>query len=284
MSSPDSFDIEVDIEGISAEIEAEAGQRRHQNPGIGQLEFEIQQAWAGIAHEAMASSNDDPLLDRMASRAALNPHVPVGSRRGLGGVKWMIRKLTYWYIRFITDQFNVFSGMLIRHLRGIETRLDRLEGTALSGVGGSALLDIPPEPSAATATRIADLVGPEPCLVLSGDPKALPGLSKAKDGSLETIALTGVVEVLPLRHLVEIIHLAGRKLTETSRIIVAVADPATRNRVESELGSGLGISPAAWRHLLERAGFEARLEPCPDPRITEIVVAERKAFRTPSKS
>ena len=61
------------------------------------------------------------------------------------------------------------------------------------------------------------------------------------------------------------------------RIIVAVADPGSRSQVELELGSGLGISPITWRHLLERAGFDARLEPCADSRISEIVVAHRTA-------
>ena len=159
---------------------------------------------------------------------------------------------------------------------------------------------------------MADLAGGGPCLVLSGgegtivkaigdrgirtrgveqDPdRVLAGLRRgidirpgdvtaylvgADDEGFSTIVLAGFVEKLPLRDLLEVIEQAGQKLMKTGRIIVAVADPVHRGRVDSELGSGLGISPITWQHLLERTGFDACLEPCSDSRITEIVVAHR---------
>ncbi|MDE0115444.1 MAG: hypothetical protein OXT07_02315 [bacterium] len=313
----------VDTERLGAAIEAEAERQRRQDPAVAQLELEIERAWADIAPSGVSVDGDGHLLDQTASLAALDPQVPVGSRRGLRGVKWLIRKLAYWYVRFLTDQFNVFAGMLIRHLRNLETRLGRLEAAAghpvhhsglHPGLEASDCLDDPPEPSPAAATRMAGLAGSGPCLVLSGgegtvveaigkrgisargveqDPvRVLAGLrreadvrpgdaaaclSDADDEEFSTIVLTGFVEKLPLRALLALIDQADRKLKKTGRIIVGVADPASRSRVESELGSGLGISPITWRHLLERAGFDARLEPCPDPRIKEIVVAHRTA-------
>ena len=45
-----------------------------------------------------------------------------------GASSGLIRKLTYWYVRFLTDQFNLFAGVLIRHLRNLEARLGRMEG------------------------------------------------------------------------------------------------------------------------------------------------------------
>ena len=316
MNSPDL----VDTERVSAEIEAEAEKRRRQDREIAQLEREIEQAWTDIAPSGPspeAISDDGLLLDQTANLAALDPHVPIGSRRGLRGVKWTIRKLTYWYIRFLTDQFNVFAGMLIRHLRNQEARLDHLENAARHPAdqpvpAGFGFLGDPPEPSAAVVSHVARFAGSGPCLVLSGgegtiveaigdrgirargveqDPdRVLAGLRRqldirtggvlahlvgAEDEAFGTIVLTGMVETLPLTNLLGMVDQASRKLKKTGRIIVVVADPAKRGRVEMELGSGLGISPATWRHLLESAGFSARLEPCPDSRIAEIVVAHR---------
>ncbi len=312
----------IDTKRISATIEAEAEKQRREDGTIAQFEHEISQAWADIAPSKADIEEPDDLLGQTASLAALDPHVPIGSRRGLSGVKWLVRKLTYWYIRFLTDQFNVFAGMLIRHLRSLEARLGHLESATAQPVdnsdsSASDCLDDPPEPSPAVASQVAELAGLGPCLVLSGgegtiiqaigdrgirtrgveqDPdRVLVGLQRqvdirpgdeaaylagTEDEGFSTIVLTGFVEKLPLGNLLEVIDQAGRKLMKTGRIIVAVADPAHRSRVELELGTGLGVSPITWRHLLERAGFDARLEPCSDSRIAEIVVAHRTESRS----
>ena len=306
-----------DLERLSATIEAEAEKQRREVDTFAQLEREIEQTWADITPSGEVDDNHGDLLDQTASLAALDPQVPIGSRRGLRGVKWLVRKLTYWYIRFLTDQFNVFSGMLIRHLRSLETRLGHLEATAAQPVDQSEMtasycLDDPPEPSPSVASLVADFAGVGPCLVLSGgegtiiqaiadrgirvrgveqDPDRVlaslrrrvdvrPGdvtayLARADDEEFSTIVLTGFVEKLPLNDLLRVIDLASQKLMKAGRIIVAVADPENRSRVQLELGSGLGISPITWQHLWERAGFDSRLEPCSDSRITEIVVAHR---------
>ena len=314
-----------DLERVSAEIEAEAEKRRRQDRETAQLERDIEQAWADIAESKaspQAVDEDGNLLDQAANLAALDPHVPIGSSRGLRSVKWLIRKLSYWYARFLTDQFNVFAGVLIRHLRKVDARLDRLEGAAgylgdNAVPAGLGILDDPPEPSAGVVSQVAGWAGSGPCLVLSGGEGAiveaiadrginthgveqnparvLAGLRRridirtggvlahlvgAEDGEFGTIVFTGIVETLPLKDLVGMVNQASLKLKKTGRIVVAVADPALRTRVDAELGSGLGISPITWRHLLEQTGFDASLEPCPDSRITEIVVAQRTAKRS----
>ncbi|WP_420436728.1 hypothetical protein [Candidatus Poriferisocius sp.] len=310
----------VDTKRVGVEIEAKAENRRRQDQEIARLEREVAQVWADISparNSPETASDENPLLDQIANQAALDPHVPIGSRRGLRSIKWAIRKLTYWYIRFLSDQFNVFAGMLVRHLRNLETRLGRLEDAAgypvaQSVPAGFGILDNPPEPSATVVSHVAGFASSGPCLVISGgegdiveaignrgvlshgveqEPdRVLAGLKRqldirtgdvlahlldAEDESFGTIVLTGVVETLPLANLLEMVDQASRKLDKTGRIIVAVADPASRGRVDAELGSGLGISPITWRHLLQGIGFDARLEPCPDSRIAEIVVAQR---------
>ena len=312
----------VETKRVSAEIEAEADNRRRQDREIALLELEIEQAWADLSPSETYSevvSQDGHLLDQTASLATLDPQVPIGSRRGLRGIKWAIRKLTYWYVRFLTDQFNLFAGVLIRHLRNLEARIGRLETAGglhidQSVPAGLGFLEDPPDPSPAVVAQVAGLAGLGPCLVLSAgqgtlveaigdrgipthgveqDPdRVFTGLSRridiqtgdvlahlvgSEDREFGTIVLTGMVENLPLKDLIGMINQASLKLKSTGRIIVAVADPATRGQVESELGSGLGISPITWRHLLERVGFDARLEPCADSRINQIVVAHRTA-------
>ncbi|WP_420638535.1 hypothetical protein [Candidatus Poriferisocius sp.] len=313
MNSPDS----PDSPGIGATITAEAEARRRSDRTLAQLESDIRQAWADIAPTKAVVHHEGPLLDQAANLAALDPHVPVGSRRGLHGAKWLIRKLTYWYVRFLTDQFNVFAGVLVRHLRHQEDRLGRLEAAA-GAIGpptarvGPALVGDPPEPSPAVINQVALMVGPGPCLVVSGgeggiveavgqrgipvygveqDPdRVLAGLRRRldirtddlqahlaglEDEEIGTIVLTGVVEALALPTILDVLHHAGRALTKTGRVVVAVADPAGRDRVAAELGAGLGISPVTWHYLLEQADFDALREPCSDSRITEIVLAQR---------
>ena len=312
----------VDTKRVSAEFEAEADNRRRKDREIALLELEIEQAWADLTPSGNSFDvlgHDGHLLDQTASLAALDPQVPIGSRRGLRGIKWAIRKLTYWYVRFLTDQFNLFAGVLIRHLRSLEARLGRLETAGgipidQSVPAGLGFLDDPPEPSAEVVAQVAGLAGTGPCLVLSAGQGALveaigdrgipthgveqdsdrvfTGLRRridirtgdvlahlvgSENGEFGTIVLTGTVENLPLKDLIGMINQASLKLKSAGRIIVAVADPASRSQVESELGTGLGISPLTWRHLLERAGFDARLEPCADSRISQIVVAHRTA-------
>jgi len=312
----------VDTKRLSAEFEAEADYRRQQDREIALFELEIEQAWADLSPSETSSeivSHDGHLLDQTASLAALDPQVPIGSRHGLRGIKWAIRKLTYWYVRFLTDQFNLFAGVLIRHLRNLEARLGRLEAAAglpidQSVPAGLGFIDDPPDPSAEVAAQVAGLAGSGPCLVLSAgqgtlveaigdrgipthgveqDPdRVFTGLRRridirtgdvlahlvgSEDGEFGTIVLTGMVEILPLKDLIGMINQASLKLKSAGRIIVAVADPAFRSQVESELGTGLGISPLTWRHLLERAGFDTRIEPCTDSRISQIVVALRTA-------
>ena len=175
-----------------------------------------------------------------------------------------------------------------------------------------ALFDDPPDPSPDTAAVVASRAGSGRCLVLScgagtivgaiearsgdvygvgRDPRrilaaarlgldvraddAFEHLGRLSDRALDTVVLAGEVETLPLAALWQLVAEVERVLGETGRIIVAVADPARRGHVEAEIRAGRGLTPETWRHLLERAGFAARLVPAPGPRITELVVAER---------
>ena len=317
MSNPDR---------IKAEIEAGAEEWRLRDPEIVQLEQNIACTWGEVAPSDNATEAES-LIEQAERLSMITPNVPIGSRFGVRRIKWLIRRLTYFYARFITDQFNTFAGRLTLVLRQQEERLDQLEVTVGFAAGqsdqdgshpadryptGSDLLDAPPEPSPAVARAVADLVGPGRCVVFSGGEGSIvdavasgggeaygveqdthrvlagmrreidvrPGeilasMAQIDDDELSTVVLTGVVETLSLATLLQVIDQAGRALDASGRIVVAVPDPAARDRVESELRAGLGVGPATWQHLLNRAGFSSRIEPCVDPRIPELVVAER---------
>ena len=302
----------VDIKRVRAEIEAEAEVRRRRDPEIARLERDIERAWADIAPPGAAGPENEQLLNRADQLAVLDPDAPTGLRPGVRHVKRAIRKATYWYIRYVTDQFNALSGVLVRVLRHLDRRVSRLEEAARLSEDDTDVFSPPPEPSAATAAAVADLVGPGRCLVLScgegtiveavqqrsgtvygveRDPRRILAgaqrgldlrtddiaeyLRQVPDGALEAIVLASAAETLPQATLWRLINESDRVLGDTGRIVVAVSDPARRGIVEAELRAGRGVAPATWQHLLERAGFTARLVPAPGPRITDLVIAER---------
>ena len=197
-----------------------------------------------------------------------------------------------------------------RHLKVLENTVHHSENNPY--LVTSRLVDPPPTLAMDTISTIATLVGSATCLVLSGgtgeivksinandgsayglEPDALCVLQAIKDGvdvrsddliahlsrlgvgEVSTIVLTGVVELMPLKQLLEIVEQADRILAASGHIIVAVADPKNRNHIESELHVGLGLSPRAWQYLLDRAGFDAHVDLIVDPHITELVIAKR---------
>ena len=175
----------------------------------------------------------------------------------------------------------------------------------------SDFLALPSDPSPDVISRIVELVHPGPCLVLSGgngnivksicdvggtaygvEPDKSSVMIAIQNGidirlddiishmasiheeKFNTIVLTNSMEVLPFSCIVDVIVEARRLLSNNGRIVVAVADPAMRNPIESELHNGLGVSPTTWQYLLKQAGFDVYLTEVPDPRITQLVIAD----------
>ncbi|MCY3967860.1 MAG: hypothetical protein OXF21_04760 [bacterium] len=260
MSSPESIDTkqssaeepnagQPDMRHLSAEIEAEADNLRQQNQEIALLELETEQIWADLSPSDNSVGSDSSvgsdnsfglqnsfgaeghLLDRAARAAALNPQVPIGSRRGLRSIKWAVRKLTYWYIRFLTDQFNVFASLLVQHLRNLEARLSRLEQAA--GVvdeqpvpAGLGVLPDPPELAIPVVTKVASAVNAGPCLVLSGGEGALVqaignrGLRAYGVEQHPDRVLAGLRQQIDIRSENVLAHLVGSKDAEFGAIVL----------------------------------------------------------------
>lgn len=302
----------VDMNRVRAEVEAEAEERRRRDPEVARLEREIERAWADVSPPGAAGPENEQLLDRAEQLAELDAEVETGTRPGVRSVKAVIRKLTYWYFKYLTDQISVFARALLRVLRHLDGRVNQLEQAIGMYADDAELHCPPPEPSAATAVAVAEVVGPGRCLVLScgegaivnaieqrggnvygleRDPRrilagvrrgldlrsveAFKHITQIPDDALGTIVLAGVAETLPIPTLWRLIGESDRALSETGTLVVAVSDPTRRDSVEAEIRAGRGVAPSTWQHLLVRAGFAAHIVPAPGPRITELVVAQR---------
>lgn len=302
-----------DIIRVRAEIEAEAEALRREDPDLAGFEREIERTWADIAPIGATGDPRELLLDRAERLSVIDANVPVGSRRGIKQIKLLIRKAIYWYIRYVTDAFNVFTGVLVRLLRNIDERLVVVEDALR--LDDADLLDFSAEVSPETADQVARIICEKPspglCLVLScgegtivdaiqrqggkvygieHDPqRIMPGvqkgldlrvcdaarhLRKLADNQLAALVFAGVVESLPLSSLWSMVVEAKRVLKPDGRVVVAVADPGSRGVVEADIRSGRGIAQPTWQHLLKRADFSAQLFAAPGPRISQIVVAE----------
>ncbi|MCY3632633.1 MAG: glycosyltransferase [bacterium] len=183
----------------------------------------------------------------------------------------------------------------------------------------SDFLALPSDPSSDVISRIVEYVQPGPCLVLSGgcgnivksicdnggaaygvEPDKgsviiamqndidirlddmISHMASIHDKEFDTIVLANAIEILPFGCIVDLIVEARRLLNGNGRIVVAVADPAIRNPIESELHNGLGISPATWQYLLQQAGFDVRREEVSDSRITQLVIADFLSDKEPT--
>lgn len=306
-------DKSFDINRIRAEIEADAETRRRQDPDLARLERDIERTWMDVAPPGAAG--DDPgelLLDRADRLALIDVDAPVGERRGIREVKGAIRKTIYWYLRYVTDQMNAFSGVLTRLLRRMNERLDHVEHVVGIYRDDRDLLDPPVAPSAATSAAIAQEIGTGRTVVLScGDGPVvaaldeaggsaygidrdsvalLPGVERGLDlrtgdpqahlveletGSIDGLVLAGFVETLPVAMLVDLIDISLERLADGGRLVVAVVDPGDRSSIEAELRQGRGISPETWAHLLDRRGGTVRVVDAPGPRITRLVIATK---------
>ncbi len=169
--------------------------------------------------------------------------------------------------------------------------------------------DISFEVSPNIASKIADIVGQSYCVVISGGTGNIVEAIEKKGGSalgiepiadytilalqrrldirhgevfselqilpdqsIDTLVLTGIIDLLPRRKNEELIIEAKRLLKVNGRVIVAAMNPTSRTIAESEITSGLGISTYTWAHLLKKAGFITQLIPLYETNITELVV------------
>lgn len=308
---PDCRDDEngIDINLIRAEIDAEADQWRRRDPEIVQLERNIEQVWLNIAPIG-AIIKDDKLLDKFETLGQIKVSMPADPRRPIRLIKKVIHKAIAWYMQYLAGQINGILKLLKRSLRHIESRIETLESTTRLNTGFVQLYDVTPGPSPETANMVANLVGPRHCAVLScGDGTIVEaiyngggsGYGVEPDGglvsvgtrrgldirqgdildhlknldknSLESIVLSGIVEIQPVETLINIGQATKRLLTSSGVVVIAVPELESRTASEQELLLGCGLSPHSWQHVMDRIGFDTQIIPNSDPRISNLVLA-----------
>lgn len=299
---------------LQAEVEAAAAVRRRREPELARLERDIERAWSGVAPPGAVGEQNELLLDRAERLSYIDVDVDVGDRRGVSQVKRSIRKLIYWYLRYVADQLSVLHNVMVRLLRRVDDRLDAIEDALDISVGGGGLGDPTPDVGPVAARSIAEHMAgsPGPVAVVScAEGATVAALTAAgitaygvdvdaerivtgsgegldlrptdpiahlgglESGALGGVVLRGVAEELALAALKRLVDSAAVAIASGGRLVVAVDDPATRDVVDRELRAGRGVSPETWAHIVERCGFAGETVPVDDDRISRIVVATR---------
>ena len=304
-----SEDAAAYIAEIRAEIEADAERRRRQEPEIQRREREIERAWIDVPRQGHERTGR---TSARSGRSIVDDRVdaPLGVKPGVRQVKGTIRKAVFWYLRYVTDQVNALTNVLVRLVRRMDERLGAVEAAVGTGSldslidpvaeAGPTVADAVAEavPAAGTvfvgAARSGVLVAPihargqavhgvdrDPVSILpgvrdgldlrSGDPTEQ--LASSEPGSLIGVVLAGFVEDLGPTAVSSLLGDVRRALADGGVAVVVTGDPADRNAVERDLRAGRGLAPATWAHLLDRAGFAVETVPVEgDPRIGSIVV------------
>ena len=307
VTDPSNLDAAAYIALARAEIEADAERLRRQDPELARRERELERAWVDVAPPGAAGEQRELLLDRAERLSMIDVDAPIGSRPGVRHVKGAIRKGTYWYLRYVTDQMNALTNVLVRLLRRLDDRLTEVEGTF--GLGDAdALIDPPAQPSRAVSEAIATVVNEGPAVVLScgegsvvaalqdrglsvvgvdrdplrilegvksgldlrvGDPRR--HLGDLAEHSIRTLVLVGFVEDLSPAAAWNLVMEARTAVSAGGVVVVVASDPAEREPVERDLRQGRGLAPVTWAHLLERAGAETQQLEVNDPRYRTVV-------------
>ncbi|NDH96510.1 MAG: hypothetical protein EBZ17_03480, partial [Actinobacteria bacterium] len=113
-STAPSEDAAAYIAQVRAEIEADAERRRRQEPEIQRREREIERVWIDVAPPGAAGEQGELLLDRADRLSMIDVDAPLGAKPGVRQVKGTIRKAVYWYLRYVTDQVNALTNVLVR--------------------------------------------------------------------------------------------------------------------------------------------------------------------------
>ena len=301
------------VNRVRAEIEADAENRRRRDPELRRLERDIERAWMDVAPPGAAGDQHELLLDRADRLALIDVDAPLGERTGVRQIKGTIRKATYWYLRYVSDQLNALNNVITRLLRRLDQRMERVE-SALSLDGVSDLIDSVAEPSESVAAAVADAVGSgdgrvavfwcgagsvvnalevagrqaygidrEPLMILDGVQRGLDlrtgdpvgHLEVLEDDELDAAVLMGEIENMTVAANWSLISGVSQVVKSGGSVVVAAGDPQNRDVVESELRAGRGLSPRTWAHLWERAGWTAETRQTGDTLIAQLVVARR---------
>ncbi|MXW42444.1 MAG: hypothetical protein F4138_04075 [Acidimicrobiia bacterium] len=293
------------------EIKAEAEVWRATDPNIAILEEDLKRAWAASLPLGVADGSASP-ISSLETLNQINVDAPEGSRFGIRTLKRLIKKLTSWYLHYVTAQVALLGHGIIKTFKTVDQRLAQLEDLSLPTSNNSTTRFPISAPSETVAQAIATEMSADKCAVLSANSGTIiaaiqacgrtvyglhhsasqvlsaieQGLDVRQDdvlshlnslttASLQGIVLTDVVETMPLAAIQQTVLQSQRVLLPNGVLVVAVGDPAQRAGVERELLANLGLSPTAWQFLLNQVHFTTRSVQTDDPRINTLIVGIR---------
>lgn len=299
---------------IQAEVVAAAERRRREDVNVARVEREIERAWAHVAPPGAAGAREELLLDRVDRLSLIDVDAPLGSRPGVKQVKGAIRKGTYWYLRYMSDQLNALHNVHARLLRRMDERLSQVEAAAgvdervdglvsasvtPGGEIGSLIaekLDVANGPVvvaecgtgacvAALSSAGADAFGvsSDTQSVLSGIDAGIDlrvgdgakALADAESGSLGAAVIGGSLQRRSISQLLAVVDDAVAAVGSGGWVAVVPEDLSSRSAVEVELLAGRGLSAAAWSRLFTSVGLSSEQVSHSEAGLDAVVIARR---------
>ncbi len=297
---------------IQAEIAADAERRRREDPRLARVEREIERAWAHVAPPGAVGPTEELLLDRIDRLSMVDVDAPLGSRAGIRHVKGVIRKGTYWYLRYMSDQLNALHNVQARLLRRIDDRVSRVEAAIGLDRSPTGLVEPAAAPGRAVGDAVVATIGAAPGVVMvascgaggcvaalvdggvsaygiDGDPEAvLDGIDAGLDlriadpldhldgiepGSLGGVVIGGALQRVTVSGVVAVAQAAVAACGPGGVVAVAPEALAERSVVAAELLAGRGVSAETWAHVLRAAGATAEVLPVDEAGLDAVVVA-----------
>ena len=285
MTRPDEAD---QFAALTAELHAEADRLRRADGELAALESDIVAAFRDLAPAGALDDDAPSLIQRLEAAGQIDADVPTESQRApLTPVKTGLRKLYYWYVRYVADQVTVANSLTARILTDHEVRLRRLgDEVDLAGLG------VDPSPpladdlvvsvAAAAAGRTLHAWCGDGELVRALDAAGLDSygidpdhgrlgaglrdgldlrpddpvvhLHRLPENGLGTVVLGRAIDAAPVGRIVEAVDAAMRATTTGGRVVV-LADVGDVDPVRFELLGRAPLSEEAWHRLLTARGL-----------------------------
>jgi hypothetical protein len=297
---------------VQAEVLAAAERRRREDVNIARVEREVERAWAHVAPPGAAGPAQELLLDRVDRLSLIDVDAPIGTKPGVKHIKGAIRKATYWYLRYMSDQLNALHNVYARLLRRTDERLAGVEAAVGIDERIGALVAPAPAPSAAIGTVVAsalgDVNGPvmvsacgdgagvlalqsagvavygvdaDPSAVLAGidegaDLRVGDGnveLAQVEHGALAAVVIGGSLQRQSLSALLGVLERACAAVGSGGTVVIVPEALADRSPVDSELLAGRGLSAAAWEVVCRGLNLAVEQHAHGEPGVDAIVVA-----------
>lgn len=291
---------------------AAAERRRREDVAVARIEREIERVWADVAPPGAVGPAEELLLDRVDRLSLIDVDAPIGDRPGIRHVKGAIRKGTYWYLRYMSDQLNALHNVHARLLRrmddrladvesavGLDTRIDDLAAPApipgaeiaglvagrLAGVSGPTMVASCGTGAAVGALQESGVtcfgVDVDADAVLAGIDDgldlragdAVAQLAALEADTLGAVLIGGQLQRQSLSALLQLLDAAVAAVRSGGFIVVAPESLAIRSSVDAELLVGRGLSAPAWERVMDTAGLQVELLAHSDSDFDAVVIA-----------